>query len=296
MFTLRPLLLHLSTPRDQKPVAVRENFQPDCKTPANCWYFSRPLLFQTILVCRVVSLQIFIGQVNPILEKGKKKLVCAVVITPLPSHVLVSSSLNLFKQNILKKMFRPSSPVWVPVRPRQRACSLSTYNVLKDAEKRAVYTSFDHTPTVFNTGEVVFNQDAFHVLCIPVYSIMLAVNMTKIDLFILADEDAELDILETIPFNIVNIAVFMIEADRKSEEENREIHKFLDSKKYTFYDRFSDGIYRRTDIFIKQKYLKTNYDWRKLLRLTLKDTYKILTGSIDDEISDNEIELLEMLF
>ncbi|KAK2701311.1 uncharacterized protein LOC136043710 [Artemia franciscana] len=195
----------------------------------------------------------------------------------------------------MESVNRKSYGIHACISPNEHPCNAFIKPLLNSIPKVA-YTTFHHMPTVLKTGEVVFNQNALHVLCIPLYSIMLAVNMIKIDLFLLAAEDAEMNILETIPFDIVSIAVFMIEVGSKSEDQNQEIHKFLESKKYTFYDRFSDGIYRTTDIFISQKYLENNYDWRKLLRSTVKDIYKILTGNTDEEISDNEIELLEILF
>ena len=49
------------------------------------------------------------------------------------------------------------------------------------------------------------------VLCIPVKSILKEINMPHINFFSLDVEGAELDILKSIPFNVVTIDFFMIE-------------------------------------------------------------------------------------
>ena len=49
------------------------------------------------------------------------------------------------------------------------------------------------------------------VLCIPLYSILKAIDMTHIHFFSLDVEGAEMDILRTIPFNLVTIELFLIE-------------------------------------------------------------------------------------
>ena len=49
------------------------------------------------------------------------------------------------------------------------------------------------------------------VLCIPLFSILEAIGMTHINLFSLDVEGAELDILQTIPFDKVKIDLFVIE-------------------------------------------------------------------------------------
>jgi esterase/lipase len=77
--------------------------------------------------------------------------------------------------------------------------------------------------------------------------------MTRIDLFVLDIEGTELDVLKTLPFEKVDVAIFMIEMYGKSEEEIRTIHKFLQSKGYTFYDSLHGGMHPGDDIFIKSE-------------------------------------------
>ena len=55
------------------------------------------------------------------------------------------------------------------------------------------------------------NIEPEEVLCIPVKSILKASNLTHINFFSLDVEGAELDILKSIPFNVVTIDFFMIE-------------------------------------------------------------------------------------
>jgi len=47
-----------------------------------------------------------------------------------------------------------------------------------------------------------------NVQCLPVYSILLAVNRTTVDVFSLDIEGNELDVLQTIPFDKVDIKVY----------------------------------------------------------------------------------------
>ena len=49
------------------------------------------------------------------------------------------------------------------------------------------------------------------VLCIPLYFILKAINMTHTSFSWLNMEGAELDILKTIPFHLVTIDLFLIE-------------------------------------------------------------------------------------
>jgi len=53
-------------------------------------------------------------------------------------------------------------------------------------------------------------QSAVSVHCIPLHSILLALNKTTIDLFSLDIEGHELSVLKTIPFDKINIKVILI--------------------------------------------------------------------------------------
>jgi Methyltransferase FkbM domain len=61
-----------------------------------------------------------------------------------------------------------------------------------------------------------------NVQCLPVYSILLAVNRTTVDVFSLDIEGNELDVLQTIPFDKVDIKVLLDYKLSYSELINRE--------------------------------------------------------------------------
>lgn len=52
-------------------------------------------------------------------------------------------------------------------------------------------------------SEIYHATDAVQVQCIPLYSVLLAVNRTTVDFFSLDVEGSELDILKTVPFDQV---------------------------------------------------------------------------------------------
>ena len=71
----------------------------------------------------------------------------------------------------------------------------------------------------------------FQVQCFPLYSILLAINRTKIDYLSLDVEGDELYILQTIPFEKVDIT--MISAEHKHDKSGPQgIESFMSSKGY----------------------------------------------------------------
>lgn len=71
------------------------------------------------------------------------------------------------------------------------------------------------------------------VKCFPLYSLLLAMNITTVDLFILESGGTELQVLQTIPFNHVRIDVIDIQL-LTSDLEKDTIKEFLATKKYSF--------------------------------------------------------------
>ena len=65
----------------------------------------------------------------------------------------------------------------------------------------------------FNLGKVVktgtkLQGDKFtNVICFPLYGVLKALNVTKVDYFSLDVEGNEMDVLRTIPFDDVEITV-----------------------------------------------------------------------------------------
>lgn len=78
------------------------------------------------------------------------------------------------------------------------------------------------------------------VKCFPIYSLLLAMNLTNIDLMILESGGTELQVLETIPFARVKIDVLNIQL-QASETENETIKKFLAMKNYMFIQKFGNN-------------------------------------------------------
>jgi hypothetical protein len=66
----------------------------------------------------------------------------------------------------------------------------------------------------FNLGKVVSQSAGKHgdryvdVLCFPLYSVLKAMNVTKVDYFSLDVEGSEMDVLKTIPFDEIDITVY----------------------------------------------------------------------------------------
>ena len=76
-------------------------------------------------------------------------------------------------------------------------------------------------PNVLESVLCVFsaNRKKIKVQCFPLYSILLAVGITKIDFFSLDVEGAEQIVLDSIPFDKVDIGLFVIEYLDKTKEK-----------------------------------------------------------------------------
>lgn len=86
------------------------------------------------------------------------------------------------------------------------------------------------------------DQDCFNtrVKCFPLYSLMLAMNVTNIDYLSLEAGGTELQVLETIPFDIVRIDV--IEVNLLVNDFDKEtIKSFLTTKHYLFKENFNNS-------------------------------------------------------
>ena len=72
------------------------------------------------------------------------------------------------------------------------------------------FAAFGHIGHIATQNEQIGsgNQDGYvNVTCLPLYSILLALNNPTIDYFSLDIEGSELDVLKTIPFDKVDIKV-----------------------------------------------------------------------------------------
>ena len=86
-------------------------------------------------------------------------------------------------------------------------------------------------------------SDILPTLCLPLYSIMLALNRTKIDYFSLDVEGFELPILRTIPFDKLDISVVTAEYRHQvkwGEHTNDSLNdtvEFMNTKGYDLHSR-----------------------------------------------------------
>lgn len=76
------------------------------------------------------------------------------------------------------------------------------------------------------------------VKCFPLFSLLLAMNVTNIDYFSLDTSGTELQVLETVPFDRVRIEVIGVHLN-VNESEIDTIKKFLATKQYKFMENFN---------------------------------------------------------
>ena len=74
------------------------------------------------------------------------------------------------------------------------------------------------------------NTAALKVPCFPLYSILLALNITKVDYLSLDIEGDELAVLKTIPFDEVDITVLSVEYSHDRDKE--ELRLYMESQGY----------------------------------------------------------------
>nr|UIE54547.1 star-like protein [Sinohyriopsis cumingii] len=74
--------------------------------------------------------------------------------------------------------------------------------------------------------------NVIEVPCFSLYSILLAVNQTNIDYFSLDIEGRELSVLQSIPFEKVNIDTFTVEYLNGEDNYSREIKSFMEKNGY----------------------------------------------------------------
>ena len=85
----------------------------------------------------------------------------------------------------------------------------------------------------------VANEPIIHTTyCFPFHTIMLALNRTKVDYFSLDVEGMELQILRTIPFDLIDISVLNVEYNHGSEGGQAYVN-FMKSKGYRVHKRLN---------------------------------------------------------
>ena len=81
------------------------------------------------------------------------------------------------------------------------------------------------------------SKDLIHdIFCVPLYTMMLALNRTRIDYFSLDVEGFELDLLRTIPFHLLDIPVFSVEM-KHNKEGVQAIVDFMSQRGYRIHSK-----------------------------------------------------------
>lgn len=120
----------------------------------------------------------------------------------------------------------------------------------------------------FNRGRVVqgdeakewikkqnIKADPVQVQCLPLYSILLALNQTTVDFFSLDVEGDELSVLKTIPFEKVNIKMLTVEYVHDTGKFG-ELQHYMESKGYDTLLRMQRDDGGVNDIIFRKKGLK----------------------------------------
>ena len=81
-----------------------------------------------------------------------------------------------------------------------------------------------------NVGKLI-NSTGTSVQCLPVYTLLLALNRTIVDYFSLDVEGVELQVLKTVPFDKVDIKVLTVEFVH-TVEGKKALEDFMLSKGY----------------------------------------------------------------
>ncbi|XP_006612578.1 uncharacterized protein LOC102673642 isoform X2 [Apis dorsata] len=109
-----------------------------------------------------------------------------------------------------------------------------------------------------NSADVVHNGVHISVQCFPFIDLMFALNVTTVNYFSLDIEGHELQVLKTIPFDMINIETFSVEFSHV-ENGKRNLIDFMESKGYYIYSLVvrSDNL-AHDIIFMKYDYEKSN--------------------------------------
>ncbi|XP_022906085.1 protein Star [Onthophagus taurus] len=94
-----------------------------------------------------------------------------------------------------------------------------------------------------HANSIIEDTDIFNtrVKCFPLYSLLLAMNSTKIDYLTLKTGGTELQILETLPFDRVDVQVINVHMNKDIEKDI--LKKFLSTKRYAFSTNVNDSYF-----------------------------------------------------
>ena len=100
-------------------------------------------------------------------------------------------------------------------------------------------------------SEMYVHQRTIRMQCFPLYSILKAIGNPRVDLFSLDIEGAEFQVLQTIPWDKVDIRVILVEVahlGKVFEGNLKDFEDFLAAKGYKFYQSIEvDNLYVKND-------------------------------------------------
>jgi len=119
-------------------------------------------------------------------------------------------------------------------------------------------------PGVSMSGLVLDNQegDAVAHQCFPLYSLLLAIGNPKVNYFSLDIEGAELQVLQSVPWHLVDIEVISVEhhlLGKVFPGSRSELHKYLLDQNYTYIGTLGG----KDDIFVATDMWNGPYYWNK---------------------------------
>ncbi|KAK2725058.1 uncharacterized protein LOC136032822 isoform X1 [Artemia franciscana] len=106
-----------------------------------------------------------------------------------------------------------------------------------------------YTGKVQNLFQLDVNR-VVDVFCVPVYTMLLATNTLSLDIFFLDVEGPELEILKTIPFDKIDVAIFVVEYNT-NPEKLKKLKAFFEEKDYILDDNSNIDT-----LFVKKEYME----------------------------------------
>jgi len=106
-------------------------------------------------------------------------------------------------------------------------------NTCLGIKKQPHFAQFNLGKGVIDTSDATLEKSLIEFQCFPLYSILLALGNPTVNLFIMDIQGSEVAVLETIPWQKVDIQVISLKTYKDSSQEK--IHDFL---KRRGYDRF----------------------------------------------------------
>lgn len=104
-------------------------------------------------------------------------------------------------------------------------------------------------------GELKSKTDGVVVDCFPLHAILLAMNVTKVDYFSLDVEGAELEVLHSIPFDLIDIRTLSVEYIHTFGAGKEGLRDFMKSKGYIVVGEVTQPDWTANDfIFVKKSH------------------------------------------